>query len=180
MILLYTHLSTVLKCNCICVHVLKFLFHTSIAVEWGRKRDRFNFSQARGSIELSLAAVTVGFSDTDLHIFLIWKWPESVSFPSSEGISQPDVKRESTSWCGVTGRKNQRTAPSVLFLLYTANTSHGPGKPYHTFSLSSRNCLRRQIGREEGSLKYNSLILLYWLKSQFISAEESLADFENA
>lgn len=101
MTLLYTHfLSTVLKCNCLCVHVLKFLFYTGTSVEWGRKRDPFNFSQARGSIELGLAAMTVGFSDTDLHIFLIWKWPESVSFSGSEGISQPDVKWESTSWYG--------------------------------------------------------------------------------
>lgn len=88
MILLYTHfLPTVLKCNCLCVHVLQFLSHTGLLVEWGRKRDPFSVSQARVSIELRLAAMTVGFNDTDLHIFLIGKWPESVSFSSSEGLS---------------------------------------------------------------------------------------------
>lgn len=78
-ILLYSYfLSTVLKCNCLYVHVLKFLFHTGISVEGARKRDPFNFSPARGFVELGLAPMIVGFDAGDFDLFLIWKLAESV------------------------------------------------------------------------------------------------------
>lgn len=56
----------------------------------GRKRDPFDFFLAKGFVELGLASVTVGFGAGDLHIFLIRKDAEGVSFPNSEVMSQPD------------------------------------------------------------------------------------------
>lgn len=49
---------------------------------------------------MGLSPVTVGFGAGDLQILLIWKCVESVTFPNSEVIFQPDVKLEPTSWYG--------------------------------------------------------------------------------
>lgn len=85
---------------CLCIKI--FIPHRYVS-RGGRKRDPFNFFQAKGFVELGLASVTVDFGAGDFHIFLIRKDAESISFPNSEVISQPDVKWEPNSWYGRCG-----------------------------------------------------------------------------
>lgn len=85
-----------------CSYMKIFVPHRYVS-RGGRKRDPFNFFPAKGFDELGLASVTVGFGAGDLHIFLIRKDAEGVSFPNSAVISQPDVTGDPKSWYGRCG-----------------------------------------------------------------------------